>query len=453
MFLLALAAIQMSSGFLVASFGQVSNTIAAFYQVSYAQVDWLTLTISIGSMVLCGPISWFSATGKLGFRFLILTAAFSSAVGFACLACAAASRLLFSLLVVGQVFNSIAAGVLMLSPSVFAVIWFPENQVGTAIGVNIMSLYVGNVFGFTAPAAVLVPPPSANSSAFLSDSKTPKWIDEDQTRLAGLFLPFFFVALLCTIFLWCYVTDHPPTPPTKAQELKQLRKKEGGVASLRSYLKLVKTLLKNRTYMFSCFVFGILFQVSIVEFTMLSQILREDFRKGEYYHDADVIGGYIMTTFSVAGAIGSVVGGKLIDCYKRYNIVSIVSSLLAFFSSVGLVFGFILKSLPLYVICSGLFGLVIQAGLVAIFEMATQETYPIDETFSTIWLTGIQTTLSIIYGELGRILFDACGGLSVLIFQSANLLVSVLLSCLMTSKNKRLKVEEVECEEESALIK
>jgi len=205
--------------------------------------------------------------------------------------------------------------------------------------------------------------------------------------------------------------------------------------------------------MFSCFVFGILFQVSIVEFTMLSQILREDFRKGIFYPNADVIGGYIMTTFSVAGAIGSVVGGKLIDCYKRYNIISIVSSLLTFVSTLGLVLGFVLKSLPLYMICSALYALVNQAGIVANFEMATQETYPIDETFSTIWLTGIQTTLSIIYGELGRILFNAYGGLSVLIFQSANLLLSVLLSCLMTSQNKRLKVDETdECEEQSALI-
>ena len=179
-------------------------------------------------------------------------------------------------------------------------------------------------------------------------------------------------------------------------------------------------------------------------FTMLSQILRQIFQIKKLNYNADVMGGYIMTAFGVGSCIGSIAGGKLVDRYKRYGVISITSCLLDLLSTAGFIPAFAFGSLPAFFVCSSLNGVVSQPGLVVIYEIVTQETYPINETFSTVWLTGFPALIAIFYGEIGRLLFTASGGLSVLIFQSENFIAAVVLSCLFSTTNKRLSVKTQE---------
>jgi len=175
---------------------------------------------------------------------------------------------------------------------------------------------------------------------------------------------------------------------------------------------------------------------------MLSQILRHDFEANvKIRGHADVIGGFIMTVSSVSGLFGSIVGGKFADRYKRYHVITILNVLLAFLSSVGLLFAFFFKSLPLWFVFSALYGFLRQPGVVALSDVVTQETYPVDEMFATIWLIWFLTFISIFFGEIGRVIFIAAGSFPVLIFHSSFLLIGLLLSCFMKLQNKRLKAE------------
>ena len=443
-FLATVSALQILNGFSFACYGQLSNVFVAYYNVAYFEVDWLTLTMDVGPIILTIPFSWFMVTEKMGFKSLILTAAFASTIGYVCVVASVAKRWLFPLTIVGQIFNSVSSTAMLMSPSVFAVLWFPENEVGSAIGINVMSFYLGQTFAFTVLTNVLTQPPS-NLSLDANVTINQSWLVQDRWNLYVIFSICLCIATICAIFLSIYVTDRPPTPPTFAQSVKQNQQRQTQqLLSLESYIKLVKALLKNKTFLLAAIVFATLFQVSTVLFTMLSEILRQMFHIEKLNYNADVMGGYIITAFGVGSCIGSIAGGKLVDRYKRYGVISITSCLLTLLSTAGFIPAFAFGSLSAFFVCSALYGVVSQPGIVAIYEIATQETYPINETFCTVWLTGFQALMAILYGEIGRLLFNASGGLSVLMFQCANFIAAIALSCLFSTKNKRLSVENHE---------
>jgi len=206
-----------------------------------------------------------------------------------------------------------------------------------------MSTHLGGILGLTIPTKILAQPTNQGNTTFANETNG-SWIADDQIKLGAIFATMVLMFLVCEIFLFIHFTDRPPTPPTKAQELKIESDQFSGFLSLKAYIDFIKTLFKNRNYILSCVACGILNQSNMVEITMLSQILRHDFEANEKIRrHADVRGGYIMTVSSVSSLIGSIVGGKLVDRYKRYDVITILSFLLGFASSAGLLFAFFFK--------------------------------------------------------------------------------------------------------------
>jgi len=458
-FLLTLSILSLMGGFNSVSWGQISNIFVAFFRVSYVQVDWLTLGLNVGPFLLTVPLSWMMASKFLKFRMLYVGACFTGTVGYSFLVISVVRRSLFPLMISAQILNSFAGTVLVVSPTIFATLWFPENQVGTAIGATLMSTHLGSILGLTIPTNILVQPTRQENKSFANETNR-SWFAEDQIKLGAIFATMVLMFLVCDIFLFIFFTDRPPTPPTKAQQLKVESDQFSRFLSVKSYIDLVKTLLKNKNYILSCVAFGILNQANMVEITMLSQILRHDFDANvKIRRHADEIGGYIMTVLSVSSLIGSIAGAKLVDRCKRYDVITILSFLLTLLSSVGLLFAFFFKSLPLWFVFTALYGFFRQPGIIAFFDVVTQETFPMDEMFVTIWLTWFLTFITIFFAEIGRVIFNAVGSFPVLIFQSSCLLVGALLSCFMKLQNKRLNAEtssalpQAQVDERTALMK
>jgi len=312
-------------------------------------------------------------------------------------------------MVSGQILNSIARAVISAAPTIFAALWFPENQVGTAIGAIAMSTHLGSILGLTVPTNILAQPTKQENKTFANETNG-SWFAEDQIKLGAIFATMVLMFLVCNVFLFIYSTDRPPTPPTKAQELKIESDQFSAFLLLKAYIDLVKTLFKNKNYMLSCVAFGILNQSNMVEITMLSQILRHGFEANvNIRRHADVLGGYIMTVLSVSSLIGSIVGAKIVDRYKRYQVITVQSFLLGFAYSIGLLFAFFFKSLPMWFVFSALYGFFRQPGVIAFLDLVTQETYPMDEMFVTIWLIWFLTFINLFFGEIGRVILNAVG--------------------------------------------
>jgi len=80
--------------------------------------------------------------------------------------------------------------------------------------------------------------------------------------------------------------------------------------------------------------------------------------------------------------------------------------------------------------------------MVVLYEIATQHTYPMDEIFVSTWLTVFLGPLGIFTGEIGRVLFNSFGSLSVLIFQSVFVFSCAVMTALISPKASRLAINE-----------
>jgi len=449
-YLLLLATLQLPGGFSFVCFGQMSKIFVVFFQITYVEVDWLTLSINLSAIMLAVPFSLAVFYKWGGLRRMCMTIGLCYSLGYICICASLAKSTLFPLAFVGQLLNGVASTLLLALPPIFAALWFPEEQVGTAIGVNVMSFYSGCVLGLTVPQSVLhfhAPNGTQNFTEYLV---------EDRKMLACIFGSFVIVAILSTICIFLYVADRPPTPPTEAQAAKTANAAIDATSpTFWSYIQTVKSLLHNKTYLLGSVTFGILFQISTVEVTMTAQIFSQMFVGAKASYNASVIGGHIVAAFYLGSLVGSLVAAKLVDKYKRYKFIAVGSCLLSSVFSLGVLAGFVVNWIPLIFVGILLFGIISQPGLVAIYDVTTQETYPTDETFVSIWLTAIQNAFAIFFAEVGRALFLSSGGLAVLVFQSAVLLVGTSLSGFFSPHNKRLNLQiekEVSGSEETALL-
>jgi len=86
------------------------------------------------------------------------------------------------MMIVDQIFNGVSSTAMLVSPSVCAALWFPENEVGSAIGINVMSFYLGQTFAFTVLTKVLIQPPN-NHSLDANVTVNQSWLVQDQWKL------------------------------------------------------------------------------------------------------------------------------------------------------------------------------------------------------------------------------------------------------------------------------
>jgi len=246
-FLLNLSTVAIIGGFIAVGYGQVSNIFVAFFRVNYLEVDWLTLGLNVGLFVLTVPPSWMMASKIFRFRILYIGACFT--VGYSFLAVSVVNRLLFPYMVSGQILNTFAGAFISAAPTICAALWFTENQVGTAIGVTVMATHFGYILGFTIPTNILAQPTRQENKTFANETSR-SWFAEDKVKIGAMFASVVLMLLICDVFLYIYFTDRPPTPPTKAQELKLESDQFSGFLSLKAYIDLVKHYLKTKI---SCF--------------------------------------------------------------------------------------------------------------------------------------------------------------------------------------------------------
>jgi len=418
-------------------FGQVGDFFVTFFQVSYDQVDWITLGHMVAPMAITLPLLWTIHNRKFGLRKLSITAAGGLTVVFLCLTLCLCSRKLFAVAMVGQLVGGITATFVMMTSSTFPVLWFPEDEIGTAIAVNTMGLYLGIGIGTAVPTIAI------HKHSHLSEGNTKQihYIRDFFLIMNGCFA---LISLFVTIFFISVAADRPPTAPTKAQAIKQASEKN--VQSENFFKALKRLACDNHLWLTSAAV-GIMVQIITLEFMLLPEMLRELTQQGRLSINADRCGGYLLVVYSIGAVVGTIAIGRVMDVYKNYKSLANTCSVVTTVSAVGFALGFCFANLPVMFASNFVYGVGNKAILVVLFEVATQHTYPIDETFASTWLLAWMNPIGIIIGEIGRLLFDLLGHLAVLVFQSVCLLACSVMVALLSPKRSRLEMNE-KCENE-----
>nr|CAB3246503.1 feline leukemia virus subgroup C receptor-related protein 2-like [Phallusia mammillata] len=432
-FLLALTLLQVLSGFSFSCFGQISNFFVSYFHVTYVQVDWMTLVFDVPPLVLTVPFAWLTYRRYVQIRILTIFCAFALTGAYASFALSLIHPNLFGLSIIGQALNGLAAQVLMATPSIFGAVWFAENEIGTAISLNLMGVFAGYGLGVVLPTNLL----SLSNTSNTTNNSTV--LTGNRNILLEIYSCSFGICFLILVLLCIWVTDVPPKPPTVAQARKSIE--QTNVDSSRFWFQ-TGSILTNKTFIMACIIFGIIFEATTVEFTMMSQIFKAWAQKTDSQLRYDAMGGYVICFYSAGSICGTIPAAKLVDKYKNYKVIAICGTLLTFLGSVGVVLGVLFTNVVSIYVSNVVIGFFTQVAMVSIYEIVTQHTYPVDETFVTIWLIGIMTPMGVFYGEIGRVIFQSLGGLAVVIFQAVNLFLSAFFSCFLSPEYRRFEMEE-----------
>jgi len=415
-----------------ACFGQVNDFYVAFFKVTYAQVDWATLTHNVSPFVVLLPVLWMIHHGKFGFRNVVIFATVCLSLSFLCSAVSLVSDKLFALVIAGQMFDGITATLLIATPPTFAVTWFPEEEIGSAIAINIVGLYLGISLGTTLPALAIKK--QTNLTSDTANVNHTLHVRQFLTILNSVCLTLSLSVVLMFVFL---VTDIPPTPPTTAQQVKSVQKEK---KKKLGFCQALKQLLFDKTYLLACIVFGITTQLVTLEYIMMSEMMRELVEKDLLSINADRFGGYLLAVYSVGAVVGILATGKIMDFCKHYSILSNIGSVLFFISTLAFILAFWYANLPGLFVSNFINGFGSKGLMVVLYEIATQHTYPMDETFVSTLLTICRGPVGVFTGEIGRVLFNSFGSLSVLVFQSTAAFLTTVMTAFLSPKCLRLAV-------------
>ena len=413
------------------SITQINNIFVLYFHVSYAVVDWGAIGSFAGSLLAAMPVAWLTYTKYLQFRRLVITSAGLLCLSFAIGMAAFADTKLFPLLVIGQFLNGVCVALHFPMSLALTMAWFPHKEVGTALGVFLFGGSAGLMLGTLVPSQVVMQPP-VNAT-----SRNTIWrrVDFEACLVMwGIPLAICFVLLILMVGL---AADYPPKPPTLVQ--KEKRKNPDMQSSFQDFLRTCKNLLKDINCLIVFIAGSIIYHVNTGEYTIMTQLMTKVLRGSNY--DVDIMSSYSTTLMSAGGVIGSLVGGKIVNMSKRYKVQVIVMALLATLTSGLVLTAYHYNSYQAMFAMNVVFGFSTRSYTVSLFEILTQTTYPINESFVMTIFNATGCFVTIIVAELGRLVYNNSGGFWMLTFQTGFAFIGLLLTITISNSNERFDAE------------
>ena len=431
-------------------FGLNNDIFASYFTLSYAVIDWFAVITRPGIWLTCVGFTMLSVMNKNSFRKIAITIAFLSAIASICQLIAYAFPFLYWFIFIGNLLLGCVAAYSYVMPMQFAVLWFPDDEIGSALSLPNIISRIGFLLAFLVPSHFLTPPPvlhDNNASDFNANHNNTQykqsWIDEEKQKLLiyiGIIL-IFSVTLL--ILLTAFAMDQPPKPPTIAQaRLRQQVRGQHEVTILHTLKKFcteTKLLFIDCTFLLLIALLAIANIFSLYPALFLGEVVRPIFQS--MYSNADQISSYLVVAFELAAIIGTFVSGKLVDHFKNYLLVLRVYFVYCVTSWIGCIVGYYFRSVP------GIFATVIMSGVgnglifTPIFELSTQHTYPRNPQFVGASLIAGTHIVFLLEVELNRLVLDKVGGLSSLIYMAVLFCISLGLSVILKPKYRRLEAE------------
>ncbi|RZC18433.1 putative MFS-type transporter C09D4.1, partial [Asbolus verrucosus] len=294
-------------------------------------------------------------------------------------------------------------------PARLAAVWFGPSQVSSACSIGVFGNQLGVAVGF------LLPP------MLVDGNGTTDQITHD------LYVMFISVAVFTTVLLVLILflfKNEPPTPPSYAHT--QPSDNEQSV----SFLQSLKRLVLNGSYMLLLISYGINVGVFYAISTLLNQIILE------YYPDGEKDAGTIGLVIVVAGMVGSVVCGVVLDKFHKFKETTLVVYAL---SLVGMViFTFTLVSgIGVVYFTAALLGFFMTGLLPVGFEFGAELTYPEPEGTSAGLLNAASQVFGITFTSIYGVIFSNLNDIWANSIMSVMLLIGTIMTALIKSDLRR----------------
>ena len=432
------------SVYMALCFGPINNIMVAYFNISYATSDWITLStyfLSIVGFMLC---AWLGFVDMLNLKFILLLASGSLLIDAIFILIAFSNIKLFFLMVIGQLVGGVARTATGTLFFIVGPIWFPENEIAFAAGCVYMSWSVGMALSEILPETILKVPIYSNSSENYTNhlsNGTAEWFSTDQHRMEIMFLIIVGVLILTLICIVSFIPRLPEYPPSYSQAVKQSTSFNSSY-SLKSFYKEIKELHQDLTY--------ILIQLANVlgveEYLMLTvimqQVVDDILPQSNVDLNSSVASGLALMCSSLGIAFLSPVSGKILDRYKQYRLLIVTGILLSFLCSLGVFLSWFYSNFIAQCVCMFLCGCSLGAYGSAIYDALAQHIYPKNILLVSSCTIVFQYTVGILMAEIARLIFLKTEALGVMIFYVVLKFLAVVVSFFMKPNLKRLQQEK-----------
>lgn len=335
----------------------IDNVVTKYYNLQGTSwVEWTSMIYMLTYIFLIVPGSW--ALDKFGMRKCVLIGAAGTCAG-AWIKVLSVNPNLFYVGFIGQTVVAASQVFVLSVPARLAALWFGADQVSSACSIGVFGNQLGIAIGFLLPP-IIVP-----------DSDLPETIGSDLGLMFKGVAGFTSVLLILIVILY---EDKPPLPPSLAA-LKQSEREQDFLGSL-------KRLATNWGYLLLLLSYGCNVGVFYALSTLLNRVILA------YFPDGAQDAGRIGLVMVLAGMLGSVVCGFVLDATHKFK----ETTLVVYFLSLA---GMIVFSLTLdcgYILVvyltAGFLGFSMTGYLPVGFELAAELTYPEPEGTSVGILNG-----------------------------------------------------------------
>ena len=335
----------------------ISNVIEKYYNVSTLTVTWTSMIYMVTYIPLIFPASWFLQ--KKGLRLSVILGSLGTCLGsWVKVLGTGQATWCFPVVFSGQTIVAISQIFILGIPAELAAAWFPSTQVSTACAVGVFGNQLGIAIGFAIPPIII------------RDQKEISEFHLIGTDLFNMFLGVAIFTTISVILIAVAFTDHPPSPPSRAQEL-------GGTREDGDYLSSIKRLLKNPGFVLLLITYGLNVGVFYAIASLLNTVVLT------HFEDAQEDAGRMGLVIVLLGMAGSMVCGFILDKTHQYKRTTLAIYFLAFVGMIFYTFTMRLGHIEVVYLFAGFLGFFMTGYLPVGFDFGVEITYPESEGTSS----------------------------------------------------------------------
>ena len=432
--------------FLSKSFGTSNLILTTYFDVSFSQLDWATLGVYAGTTLATPIFGYLCYANKIGFRVMSISGCACLLLSSICIVLTIHYTALFPLMIVVSLLQGVSYCVNFSVGLFFAVLWFPDHQVGFAIASSLAAQVLGGSAGSLIPPLFLTSPPLHNSQSATTlpaNQTFQHWYNITHDTLLWMYLTLCIVLCLLVVYFWIYAEDLPPKAPTFALHQKRFDPSHNLAfcMSVKNFMSATKVLFQDVTYVLCVVVVGVAFNVILVQIVHLSQLV-DDISdcKSEL---AGRNSGYVLAAFSISALAGGYISANILNHYKSHTLQTTIGLSMMFCSCCGLLLSYYLKSLLGFYINNILYGAGTRVSTIPVMEVVTQHTYPKNEALVTVWMAGCGTAILLLITELSRVISTHIALVGALVWMCVLVFIVLVLSFFLRPKNTRGEVDKL----------
>ncbi|XP_054166067.1 uncharacterized MFS-type transporter C09D4.1-like [Oppia nitens] len=438
--------LSMSNAFQWIEYSIIENIVIKYYSTTTFGVNCTSVVYMAAYIIGIIPATYL--LDKKGIRFCVLLGAFSNCLG-AWIKCVSVNPDRFWVTMIGQTIVAIAQLFVLNIPPLLAATWFSEKEVSRATAYGVFGNQVGIALGFFLPSLVV---PNFSSDSVTSTTQSAVMvtdisnttfvgIEEVGTGLRTLFFGVATVTTILFILIILFFKNNPDLPPSTAQANALVANENA------SFVASLKALATNPYFILLFFTYGLNTGVFYAVSTVLNQMVT-----GAFGEDYVTKAGYMGFTLTLAGILGSVVCGYLLDLTKRFKEVTLGVYISSLIGMIAFTIALKIKFVWFMFFVSGVLGFFMTGYLPIGFELAAEISYPQPEGTSAGLLNASAQIFGIIFTFGGSAVIEAFGNLSTNIAYVGALVLGALLTALIKADLKRQKAQNIENSNESKLL-